>query len=56
MSTIFIVSMVLEKGRLDSSLLLGLVHPCYLGQLLDLWLTNSEIFVELCCILSCVID
>lgn len=56
MSTIFIVSMVLGKGRLDSCLLLVLVRPCCLGQLLDLWLTNSEIFFALCCILSCFID
>lgn len=47
MSTIFIVNMVLEKGRLDSFLLLDLGPPCCLGQLLDLWLTNSEILSEL---------
>jgi hypothetical protein len=47
MSTIFIASMVLGKGRLDSFSLLGLGLPCCLAQLLDLWLTNSEIFSEL---------
>ena len=42
MFTIFTVHMALEKGRLDSFLLLVLDPPCYLGQLLDLWLTNSK--------------
>lgn len=48
MCTISIVRMVLGKGRLDSFLLLGLGPPCCLGQLLDLWPTNSEIFSVLC--------
>jgi hypothetical protein len=55
MSTIFIGSMALGKGTLDSFSLLGLGPPCCLGQLLDLWLTNSEIFSEVV-ILSCFAD
>lgn len=42
MCTIFIVSMAMGKGRLDSFLLLVLAHLCCLGQLLDHLLTNSN--------------
>lgn len=42
MCTTFIVHMDMGKVRSDNSSLLVLGLPCSLEQLLDLWLTNSE--------------
>jgi len=49
MFTSFILHMALGKGRSGSFLLLVLGPPCCLGRLLDLWLINSEWFLESCC-------
>lgn len=45
MFTISTVSTALGKGKLDSSLLPGLVRLWFLGPLLDPLLTNSKVFV-----------
>ena len=43
MFTSFTLHTALGKGILGGCLLLVSGHPCCLGQLLDLWLINSEL-------------